>query len=288
LPTTHSKPHELHVDPELPALVGVDKSLDERDEFQARFGTAPGQLWRIGRHRIYCGDATDPASWDRLGRPSGGLLVTDPPYGVKYNPAWRLILTDHGAHKPVRATGDVANDDRADWREVFELADCSVAYVWFGALHAAEVSESLRSGGYEMRYLITWAKQHLVLSRGDYHWQTEHCWYAVKKGCPRDFVGDRAQTTLWNIRNQNAFGKSKNDKRTSHSTQKPLECMARPIRLHAHKVVVDPFLGSGTTAEAAERLGRTCYGIDTDPGYVGIALDRLQRVIGQDPELVSA
>jgi DNA modification methylase len=284
LPTTDSRPHKLQVDSG--ALVGADRSLDERDEFQARFRTAPGQLWQIGRHRIFCGDARETDSWQRLEIPTEPrLLVTDPPYGVNYDPSWRTKLK---GQRGVTATGAVPNDDRADWREVFELANCDAAYVWHGGLHALESAEALIAAGYKLRSHIIWSKQHFAMSRGNYHWQHEECWYAVKKGCAANFIGDRRQGTTWNIRNQNAFGRSRNDKRTSHSTQKPLECMARPIRNHPnHSLIIDPFLGSGTTMEAAERLGRTCYGIEKDPGYVGIALDRLQRVIGQEPTLVS-
>lgn len=259
-------------------------ATDERDKFQARFGTASGQLWQIGRHSLFCGDALDPASWTECPRDLGPtLLVTDPPYGVNYDPSWR-----RSAHCAVRATGDVANDDRADWGEVFELSGAEVAYVWHGGLHSDEVKHALEATGFEIRYQIIWVKQHFAISRGNYHWQHEPCWYAVKTGCNADFTDDRCQTTIWAIRNLNAFGRSKNEERTSHSTQKPLECMARPIRNHNHKIVVDPFLGSGTTLEAAEGLGRTCYGIEMDPGYVGIALDRLSRVIGQEPVLRSS
>jgi DNA modification methylase len=99
------------------------------------------------------------------------LMVTDPPYGVEYDPSWR---NQAGAAKTKR-TGKVLNDDRADWREAWALFPGDVAYVWHGALHATTVAESLVAAGFAIRSQIIWAKDRLVLSRGDYHWQHEPC-----------------------------------------------------------------------------------------------------------------
>src|SRR5208282_2897454 len=141
------------------------------------------------------------------------------------------------------------------------------------------------AAGFKVRNTIIWEKQHFVMSRGRYHWQHEPCCFAVKKGEKDDFCGDRSQTTIWKIRNLNPFGISRDDERTSHSTQKPIECMARAIRNHSHGVVVDPFAGSCTTLVAAERLERICYGIELDPGYAAIGIDRLRR-LGLEPSLL--
>ena len=95
----------------------------------------------------------------------------------KYDPSWR---NQTGA-SATRRTGKVLNDDRADWREAWALFPGDVAYVWHGALHATTVADSLIAAGFDIRSQIIWAKDRLVLSRGDYHWQHEPCWYAVKK-----------------------------------------------------------------------------------------------------------
>jgi DNA modification methylase len=123
---------------------------------------------------------------------------------------------------------------------------------------------------------IIWAKQHFALSRGDYHWQHEPCWYAVKKGSKHNWQGARDQSTLWQIANMNAFGTNDEDERTAHSTQKPLECMARPIRNNTIEgdIVYDPFLGSGTTLIAAEKLKRVCFGMELSPGYCDLIVKR--------------
>ena len=126
-----------------------------------------GDLWQLGSHRLICGDSTFA---DVVGRLLGDvrplLMVTDPPYGVEYDPSWR---NQAGAAKTKR-TGKVLNDDRADWREAWALFPGDVAYVWHGALHAATVAESLMAAGFKVRSQIIWAKDRRVLSRGDYHW----------------------------------------------------------------------------------------------------------------------
>ena len=132
----------------------------------------PGDLWVLGNHRLICGDATVATDVERLlGTVKPLLMVTDPPYGVEYDPSWR---NKAGAAETKR-TGKVLNDDRADWREAWALFPGDVAYVWHGALHAATVAESLEMSGFNVRSQIIWAKERLVLSRGDYHWQHEPC-----------------------------------------------------------------------------------------------------------------
>ena len=147
---------------------------DEVPPLPERAATRPGDLWRLGSHRLICGDATVAQDVGRVlggGRPH--LLVSDPPYGVNYDPAWRKRagLADGGD----LATGKVMNDDRADWREAWALFPGDVAYVWHGALHAATVAGSLEAAGFAIRSQIIWDKTRLVIGRGDYHWQHEPC-----------------------------------------------------------------------------------------------------------------
>lgn len=115
------------------------------------------------------------------------------------------------------------NDHRADWREAWALFPGDVAYIWHGALHATTVAESLTACGFDIRAQIVWAKDRLVMGRGHYHWQHEPCWYAVRTGNKSHWRGDRKQTTLWQIPNR------AQDTDTVHGTQKPVECMRRPM-----------------------------------------------------------
>ena len=121
----------------------------------------------------------------------------------------------------------------------------------------------------------------MVISRGAYHWQHEPCWYAVRKGCSAAWVGGRKETTVWEIPNLNGVTND-TDPRTEHSTQKPVECMARPIRNHGGKddAVFDPFLGSGSTLIAATQLDRACYGIELTPAYCDVVVERWQTFTG--------
>lgn len=246
----------------------------EADALLEKWGVERGQLWLAGRHRLLCGDATSAEDVARLlGGAEPRLLVTDPPYGVAYDPAWRGEALD-GYH---RRQGEVENDDRVDWRDAWSLTPCHVAYVWHAGVHAAAVQLSLEAAGFQVRQQLVWAKTKQVIGRGAYHWKHEPCWYAVRKGQTAGWCGDRKQTTLWE------FPYHRREEGAAHSTQKPLEAMARPIR-HHHGDVLDPFLGSGTTLVAAEAEGRAGFGMELQPRYLAIALERLARA-GVEPLL---
>ena len=243
--------------------------------------TKLGDYYELNGHRLVCGDSTQAFYVDLcLNRNLPFLMITDPPYGVEYDPSWRKDIKDkHGV--AAKALGKVQNDGQVNWSKAWELFPGSIAYIWHAAKHGAEVEESITSLGYNIISQIIWVKQHFALSRGDYHWQHEPCWYAVKEGQPHNWQGARDQATIWEISNLNAFGGKSNDadERTAHSTQKPLECMARPIRNNTApgEGVYDPFLGSGTTLIAAEQLGRICYGLELSPAYCDIIVERWKK-----------
>ena len=238
----------------------------------------PGDLWLLGRHRLFCGDATEAAAVARLlDGVQPHLMVTDPPYGVSYDPAWRNRA---GASETAR-TGKVRNDDRADWRAAWALFPGDVAYVWHGALHGHTVAESLEACGFDIRSQIIWAKERHVLSRGHYHWQHEPLLYAVKSSGKGHWSGDRRQSTLWAIPSRDQ------DASTVHGTQKPVECMRRPMLNNASRgqAVYEPFCGSGTSLIAAETCQRVCLAMELDPAYVDVAVRRWQDFTGQEARL---
>jgi DNA modification methylase len=303
--------------------IGVDETpatettppVDQAAELQKKWKTAPGQLWEIrgraGTHRLMCGDSTKPDQVKTLlaGR-KPFLMVTDPPYGVEYDAKWRTAagLQDRGAH------GQVTNDNRAAWSSAYALSGATVAYVWHAALYADVVIQGLEAAGFQRRSQIIWWKTRFAIGRGDYHWGHEPCWYAVRKGVSADYRGGRKQATNWGeiidsfspkdpalyatlVDAQTVYAfpadattvwQIKHDKQCEggHSTQKPVECMARPIRNHGGKGdnVYDPFLGTGTTIVAAEQVGRECYGFEISPGYTAVILQRV-RDAGMTPEL---
>jgi DNA modification methylase len=239
-----------------------------------------GDLFEIGPHRLLCGSSTEADAVTKLlNGKEPYLMVTDPPYGVNYDPMWRATQESKGFGAKVKAKGKVMNDDKADWTETYALSPSKVAYVWHGGKHAGEVGSNLEKCDFEIRSQIIWVKPSLTFSRGDYHWQHEPCWYAVKKGNKGNWAGDRKQTTTWQIAGINPAGRSrdKNDVVVGHGTQKPIECMARPIGNHDGDVY-DPFLGSGTTMVASHQLNRKCYGIELDPKYCQVIVDRMLKL----------
>jgi DNA modification methylase len=243
--------------------------------------TGLGDVWLLGDHRIGCGDSTSAADVAPvLAGSEPHLMITDPPYGVGYDPSWRAR---RGLGAGNLARGKVLNDDRSDWRDAYALFPGDVAYVGHGALHGDVVAADLAACGLQLRAQVVWAKQHFTLSRGDYHWKHETCWYAVREGRTSHWQGDRTQTTVWEIANNNPFGNPLRKQSWGHGTQKPVECMRRPIANNSRpgQAVYDPFFGSGTTLIAAEMAGRVCYGLELNPAYVDVVVRRWQVFTGR-------
>jgi len=250
---------------------------DETPEVPAEPVSMVGDLWVLGKHRLLCGDSTAGADVERvLGSVRPHLMVTDPPYGVEYNPGWR---TEAGLKHDRKKLGKVANDDRADWREAWALFPGSVAYVWHAGRYTSTVQQSLEAVGFTVRAQIIWAKDRFALSRGNYHWQHEPAIYAVRNGSA-SWSGDRKQSTLWQIAAREGIG-------FEHGTQKPVECMKRPIENNSSpgQAIYEPFSGSGTTIIAAEITGRTCHAIELMPQYVDVAVERWQAFTGETARL---
>ena len=244
--------------------------IDKPERFEA------GAIWALGNHRLACGDSTEPAFVAALlDDEVPPLMVTDPPYGVNYDPEWRAREAEKGnlSYAPTR-TGEVLNDDRVDWTAAWQLSPSDVVYQWApGGRDSMEHCAALEKAGYEVRSMIIWSKPHFPIGRGHYHWRHEPCWYGVRKGAKAHWIGDRKQTTVWDIAlDKNVEG--------GHSTQKPVECMRRPIANHRGDVY-DPFVGSGTTLIAAEQLGRRCFAADISPLYCEVAMVRWENFTGQ-------
>ncbi|MER2263513.1 site-specific DNA-methyltransferase [Methylobacterium oxalidis] len=260
--------------------------------------TQAGDLWILGRHRIICGSSTSAADVEKvLAGAKPHLMVTDPPYGVEYDPGWRR---ETGLASKGIAEGKVLNDDRADWREAWALFPGAVAYVWHGGLHTGTVMESLTACRFAIRAQIIWVKPRFAISRGHYHWQHEPClygvregeedeWrfvpehevaaYAVKDGKAAEWRGGRKQSTIWNIEHVRCD--------TGHGTQKPVECMRRPIENNSApgQAIYEPFSGSGTTIIAAEMTGRACHAVELNPAYVDVAVQRWEAFTGLEAQL---
>ena len=257
------------------ALTLVESGLTDEDEVPEVAEVAvsePGDIWQLGPHCIACGDSRDERLVSSLlAGTIPHLMVTDPPYGVEYDPEWRHR---RGVNNSARKA-KIKNDEIADWTPTWSLFPGEIAYVWHGALRSTIVADSLMKSGFAIRAQIIWAKERLVMSQGDYHWQHEPCWYAVRK--KGNWTGDRKQTTLWTI------GSGGQDAETKHATQKPVECMRRPMLNNSSpgQAIYEPFLGSGTTLIAAQSCGRICFGIEIDPLFVDLVIRRWQAFTGE-------
>lgn len=252
----------------------AEPQIDRAAELNGKWQVKPGDLWLIGEHRLLCGDSTKAEDVARLldgNEPN--LMVTDPPYGVLLDQSWRdKALGDKALGKG--NAGLVANDDIADWSETWKLFQGNVAYIWHASKFTDVVMQSLRSASLEPCQQIIWNKSVMVMGRSDYHFKHEPCWYAVRKGKAHDWIGDRTQTTVIDAASPNHIMSGSDEDKSAHPTQKPLECMARPIRNHKGDVY-EPFCGSGTTMVAAQNLNRKCYALEISPNYCAVILERM-------------
>ena len=271
---------------DLGAGLGGEVEEDEVPEVPEDPVTRLGDVWVLGDHRLVCGDATSAEDVRRL--LAGAvpfLMVTDPPYGVNYSPEWRDEAAKKGhlafAGRRVgkvpnagRRVGKVPNDDRVDWSEAYLLFPGDVAYTWSPpGDHVILTGAALQKSGFEIRNQIVWKKSHIPISRGAYSYQHEPCWYGVRRGHKAKWTGNNMASTVWDVSlDKNVAG--------GHSTQKPVEIMARPIRNHGGDAVYDPFVGSGTTLIAAEQLGRRCYAMELEPRYCDVVVQRWQNLTG--------
>jgi DNA modification methylase len=262
----------------------IEKEAEKIEEATAKLG----DLYKLGKHFLLCGDSTSPEDVKKLfNGVEPTLMVTDPPYGVNYAPEWRQ-RDDFGIGK--RTTGKVKNDDIVDWSSAYKLFPGDVAYVWHAGRYTHKVAQSLEDSNFQLISQIIWVKQHFAISRGDIHWQHEPCWYVCKKGKNHNWQGARNISTTWNIKNNNAFGNSTNKEKTyGHGTQKPIECMLRPIvnNTSVGQCVYDCFGGAGTTLIAAEQSGRVCYMMELDPIYIDCIIKRFEDFTGKKAKLIS-
>jgi hypothetical protein len=263
--------------------------LERADELRAKWGTEAGQLWRIGPHRIICGNCANQAVVERLWINGERLRMvwTDAPWAVDYGAktAW---MEQRGAQ---RRRKPIANDNLAPEQIAALFATAlanAVAYAEKGAAIYASVPATLllvfiaalEKGGFRYKHCLVWLKQTFVLGRSDYNYRHELILYGWRENGPHYFTDDRTQDSVFEV-----------DRPTVsdlHPTTKPVALVARMVAnsSRAGERVYDPFCGSGSTLLAAHQLGRVGYGVEIDPGYVAVSLERL-AAIGLKPQLVT-
>ena len=237
-----------------------------------------GELWALGDHRLLIGDATDAGDVSRLlGKVRPAMCFTDPPYNV--------ALGDHGGQQRGQRKRRIQNDAMPpeQW-EVFcrGWVNNLVAHV-DGALYVCMstkewplVSRVLEEAGGHWSDTIIWRKDRFVMGRADYQRQYEPIWYGWREGAKHHWCGDRDQGDVWEI--------ARPSESQAHPTMKPLPLVERAINnsSRAGDVVLDLFLGSGTTLIAAERTGRVCYGMELDAHYGSVVLARWESFTGEE------
>jgi DNA modification methylase len=261
-----------------------------------------GDLWICGdsriQHRVLCGDCTKPEDIARvLNERKPFLMVTDPPYGIELDSEWRDRAglngcgPAEGSYMKSRTSGhtntSISSDTRADWSEAFALVpSLEVAYVWHASKFTREVLDGLLRIGFLHHQQIIWNKGRTVLTRTHYWFQHEPCWYVRKKNAP--WFGKAGEnSTIWDAESPKFIMGNSDEEKFDHPTQKPVDLMRRPILNHTRRgeLVYEPFLGSGTTLAAAELTERVCYGIELDPKYVDVDVQRWQSLTGKQAVL---
>ena len=295
---------------------------DELPPAPAEPRTRLGDVWVMGRHRLMCGDSTDPAQVERLmaGR-EADLLLTDPPYNVAYHQndsdKWDPKLAKQRTDRKVILNDKF--DDEASFQRFIEDAMAAgkavmragaTWYVWFAAMHSPAVFQAMEEVGLPPKQELVWVKNHFVLGRSDYQWMHEPCLFGWKGGAPHYFANTRAESTVIDDV-QNLKKLSKADLRqmleeilspdnpstvlrfdkpvasAEHPTMKPVKLFARLIRNSSRKgdAVLDLFGGSGTTAVACEQMGRDAYLMELDPSYCDVIVGRWERLTGREARL---
>ena len=274
---------ELQI-PDLSGLFKDEKEMEEEtpevkeDDFevddQIKTDIVLWDLFEIGEHRLLCGDSTDSDSVAKLmNGEKADMVFTDPPYNVNYEGSNGL---------------KIENDNKSDedfYQFLYDaflnyeinLKSGGAIYIAHADLEGLNFRKAFKDVGFKLRSTIIWNKNALVMGRSDYHWKHEPILYGWKGGASHQWNGDRKQTTVWEC--------DKPKKSGEHPTMKPIELVSIAVNnsSKAKDLVLDLFLGSGSTMVAAHQLNRKCYGMELDPKYCQVIIDRMIRL---DPELI--
>jgi DNA modification methylase len=250
-----------------------DDDFDIEAELKKPTFTKAGDVWTLGRHRLVCGDSTKKETYDILmdGK-KANLVLTDPPYNVNYEGTAGKIKNDHMAND---AFYQFLLDAFTNMEAV--MADDASIYVFHADTEGLNFRKAFADAGFKLSGCCIWKKNALVLGRSPYQWQHEPCLFGWKKGGKHQWYSDRKQTTIWE------YDRPKSSK--EHPTMKPVALMAYPIQnsCMSNCIVLDPFLGSGSTLIACEETNRICYGIELDEKFADVIVRRyIEKVGGSD------
>ena len=247
-----------------------EDEFDVEEELKKPTVSRHGDIWQLGKHRVICGDSTKDETYKQLlDDRKANLVVTDPPYNVDVE----------------ETAGKILNDNMSD-RDFYQfllsmftqvenhMEDDASIYVFHADTEGLNFRKAFKDAGFYLSGCCIWKKNSLVLGRSPYQWQHEPCLYGWKKKGKHQWFSDRKQTTIWE------YDRPKSSK--DHPTMKPIQLMAYPIQNSSMRgtIVLDPFLGSGSTLIAADQTGRVCYGIELDEKFVDVIVKRYIEVTG--------
>ena len=240
--------------------------------------TKLGDVWQLGDHKLICGDSTDLTVLNRMfGPEKADLVLTDPPYNVAYVGKTKDQLT---------IQNDAMSDDefRKFLSSAFIAADSNIKegasfYIWHADLEGYNFRGACRDAKWQVRPCLIWNKSSIVMGRQDYHWRHEPCLYGWKSGAAHNWYADRKQQTVLDFRRP--------QKSELHPTMKPVDLLSYQVQnsTKAGDLVLDSFLGSGSTMIACEKTGRKCYGVELDPKYCDVIVKRWEMFTKKTAQL---
>lgn len=288
-------------------LEAEEDGYDEEPPEEPR--TKPGDIYRLGRHILMCGDSTSSKDVEKLmGGESADLVVTDPPYNVAVKNSKGMTIEnddmDSGQFGEF-LTACFANLERS-------LKPGGAFYVWYASKEHINFEKSLNNAGLMVRQQLVWNKNAFILGRSDYHWKHELCLYGWKDGDKHYFIDDRTQSTVFEDKgidikklkkeemiklleeifsdkhSTTIINEDKPTENDLHPTMKPIKLIARQIKNSSrqNEIVLDLFGGSGSTLITCEQLNRRCRTMEYDPRYADVIIDRWEQFTGEKAELI--
>jgi DNA modification methylase len=241
-----------------------EDSFDVDEELKKPTMSKPGDMWFLGKHKVFCGDSTNEENYVALmDGQKANLVLTDPPYNVDVEETAGKIMNDNMADEDFYKFLLVA------YQAMYaNLADDGSIYVWHADTEGLNFRKAFKDAGFYLSGCCIWKKNSLVLGRSPYQWIHEPCLYGWKQKGTHKWYSDRKQTTVWE------YDKPRSS--ADHPTMKPVVLMSYPIRNSSatNGIVLDPFLGSGSTLIACCETDRICRGIELDPKFVDVIVKR--------------
>ena len=241
-----------------------EDNFDVDNELKQPVFSKLGDLWLIGKHRVICGDSTGEEVYTRLmDGQKANLVLTDPPYNVDVEETAGKIMNDNMGDE------EFYNFLLSAYRCMHaNLADDGSIYVWHADTEGLNFRKAFKDAGFYLSGCCIWKKNSLVLGRSPYQWIHEPCLFGWKQKGKHQWYSDRKQTTVWE------YDKPRSSK--DHPTMKPVTLMSYPLKnsTMTNGIVLDPFLGSGSTLIACMETDRVCRGIELDPKFVDVIVKR--------------